>query len=174
MTTGSRRVRRVVAALLVTAASVLGAVAPVGAHTEVDESAPAPGQDVGGTVDWIEIRFLSPVQDAVILLEDPHGHRIDGTTELLDPTTVRFEMTPLDHPGEHIVTWRVMAADGDGQESAYAFTYDPAAPPLDDGGSNVPGWATALILVGIVAACGAGFLALMRRTTGRRRTGRPA
>lgn len=172
--TGPRRVRHVVTALLLTAACVVAAATPVGAHTELDEASPGPGQDVGGTVDSIEISFISPVEDAVILLEDPHGHRIEGMTELVDAVTARFEMAPLDAPGEHIVTWRVIAADGEGQESAYAFTYDPAAPPLDDGGSDVPGWVTVLILVGIVSVGGAGFLALMRRTTGRRRTGRPA
>jgi methionine-rich copper-binding protein CopC len=150
---------------------VLGAfAAPVAAHSEVEGFSPAPGQDVGGVVDRVEIRFFTPVTDAVVLVEAPDGATITGTTELVDDFLVRFEMAALDQPGEHIVTWRAQSVDGDGQEAAYAFTFDPDAPPLDDGGAGAPGRLTVGIAVGIVGVGGAGFLALMRRT-GRRRAG---
>lgn len=148
----------------------LGAfAAPVAAHSEVEEFSPAPGQDVGGVVDRVEIRFITPVTDAVVVVDAPDGSTIAGRTELVDELLVRFEMVALDQPGEHVVTWRALSIDGDGQEAAYAFTFDPDAPPLDDGGSGAPGWLTAVIAVGIVGVGGAGFLALMRRTGRRRR-----
>lgn len=161
--------------MVVSALGILGLVsgafaAPVAAHSEIDEFSPAPGQDVGGVVDRVEIRFLTPVTDAVVLVEAPDGSTVPGTTELVDDLLVRFEMAALDQPGEYIVTWRARSIDGDGQEAAYAFTVDPDAPPLDDGGSGVPGWITIVILVGIVGVGAAGFRLLMRRT-GRRRAG---
>lgn len=162
--------RRVVAiALGALGLVVMVVAAPVAAHSEVDEFSPAPGQDVGGVVDRVEIRFFTPVTAAVVLVEAPDGSSIPGTTEIVDDLLVRFDMDPLDQPGEHVVTWRVRSIDGDGQEAAYAFTFDPDAPPLDDGGSGAPGWLTVVIAVGIVGVGGAGFFALMRRTGRRRR-----
>jgi len=149
-------------ALTVIGVSIVAAgwAAPLLAHAEIRERAPAAGQTVGGKVDHIDISFDGPIESAEITLLGPDGNMIDvGETTILRSgliTSVEFEALTV--PGNYTVTHFELAADGDEQRAAYGFVYDPESDDRvasliqrDDG----PNWLVlgaigAVVIVGIL------------------------
>ena len=109
----------------------LAMAAPADAHTELLQAAPGPGQQVGGTVDFVDLVFLDPVTDASVEVMDESGIIQGGA---MDPTAtdgriVRFELdAPLAVTGRYDVRYAVTAADGDRLEATHFFVYEPASP----------------------------------------------
>lgn len=110
-----------------TLAVLVGAAAPVVAHAEIRERAPAAGQILGGRVDHVDILYLGPIERAEIVLLGPDGERIEiGEAEIRrNGLIVTVDFDPLTVPGSYTVAHRELAADGDEQSDAYAFEYDP-------------------------------------------------
>lgn len=101
--------------------------APLLAHAEIRERAPAAGQTLGGDVVHIDISFDGPIESAEITLLGPDGEMIDvGETVIRRNgliTSVEFEALTV--AGNYTVSHFELAADGDEQRAAYGFVYDP-------------------------------------------------
>ena len=154
------RVRRWILALSLALASTVAA--PAFAHTEVQRATPAPGAVVTSTVDSIELLFLDPVLPTVTIdVVSVDGEPVDdlGPVEHSeDGRTATVDFAPLTAPGGYVVSYEFVAADGDAQEDAYRFTYEPSVG--DEGG---PGPIVAS-LVGVVIV-GVFVIALRRRSS---------
>ena len=80
----------------------------------------------------------------------------------VDGAIATQEIETIHHAGQHQVTYTVVALDGDLQNGAYVFTYDPDAPALpseDSGGSTVILW---VFVVVSIALLGFGYTRLRR------------
>lgn len=104
-------------------------VAPLQAHSEVFERAPAAGQVVGGTVDRIDISFWAPIAAGEIQVNGPDDQPIAvGDTVLAENLRIiTADIPQLDVAGTYVVTHTELADDGDEQTARFAFTYDPTS-----------------------------------------------
>lgn len=154
--------RRSILVLLLLAV-VLAFTRPASAHTEVQRATPAPGAVVTSTVDAVELLFLDPVMPSVtIAVATTDGVSVEGLGPVEhsdDGRTATVSFAPLSDPGGYIVSYEFVATDGDAQEDAYRFTYDPS-----DGSSSTVGPAV-VVAVG-VAIAGVLVVALRRRRAG--------
>jgi methionine-rich copper-binding protein CopC len=134
---------------------VLLAVQPAGSHTELSEGRPGAGQEVGGTIDKVELEFRSPIEDAEIRVFEPDGTEITGPDHTeVDGAVATQEIETITETGQHQITYTVLSVDGDLQNGAYVFTYDPEADPLpseNSGGSTVLLWVFVLVSIGVLA-----------------------
>ena len=114
-----------------------GAWKPAAAHTEVLRASPAPGEEITGTVDRVELTFLDPVQpDVSIVVGRAIGEPVAGigTVEVpADGRSASVAFPALDDSGDYVVEYRFTALDGDTQRETYRFTLLPVE---DDGGSS--------------------------------------
>lgn len=118
------------------------------AHTDLLQGSPGPGQQVGGTVDFVDLVFVDPVADAVITIEGPDGAEIDGTTAVADGQIIRYEMPPLTEVGRYVLRYSMISADGDFTTSGFFFVYDPSAiEPIRLGDADIPESGTSVITV---------------------------
>lgn len=142
-------------ALTSATAVLLLAVGPAGAHTELDVALPGVGDEVGGTIDEIQLEFRGLIEDAEIRVFEPDGDEITGSQHTeVDGSTAVQQIETITVTGQHQVTYTVVSVDGDLQNGAYVFTYDPDAPALpneDEGGSTVLLWGFVIISVVILA-----------------------
>lgn len=145
------------------AALLVLAAAPAVAHTELSEGRPGAGQDVGGTIDKIELEFRGPIDDAEIRVFEPDGTEITGPEHTeVEGSIATQEIETITEVGQHQVTYTVVSVDGDIQNGAYVFNYDPDAPALpseDTGGSTVLLWGFVVVSVAIL---GFGYTRLRR------------
>jgi methionine-rich copper-binding protein CopC len=157
--------------------AVLGALAlvmlvvagsPAAAHTELVQGSPAPTQNVGGTVEAIDLAFLDVVSEAVVVVTRD-GVEVPGAMTVDEGRIVHFQFDePLTTAGRYDVTYTITASnDGDRMESSYFFGYDPAGPPPqrigtlpahDDG----PGTVTLVAAWALAAVALAGAVVLAR------------
>lgn len=160
----SRRSTAALGLLLGVALAVGAGAATASAHTELNEARPGAGQEVGGTIDQIELEFRGPIDDAEIRVFEPDGTEITGSghTEVEGALAVQ-DIETITEPGQHQVTYTVLAVDGDLQNGAYVFTYDPDAPPLpsEDGGGGSTIFLWVFVIVSI-ALLGFGYTRLRR------------
>ena len=144
---------------------VLGPSGAAGAHTELLQGSPGPTQRTGGTVDFVDLIFVESVSDADIRLEDPNGDPIQGSMVVSDGQIIRYEMPALTITGRYIVRYSMISADGDDTESAYFFTYEPAATqPIRLGQVDVPTEASnlpAIIAAVVFTACVIGLVLIL-------------
>jgi methionine-rich copper-binding protein CopC len=140
---------RFLASLGIVGVLLLAGVGAANAHTELSEGRPGAGQEVGGEIDKIELEFRGAIDDAEIRVFEPEGEEITGAdhTEVSGVIATQ-QIETITEPGQYQVTYSVLSVDGDLQNGAYVFTYDPDAPPLpdDDDGSG-----STLLLWGFVA-----------------------
>lgn len=99
----------------------------VGAHTDLLQGSPGPGQRVGGTVDFIDLVFLGPVTEVVVEVRGPDGVLIDGEMEVADGQIIRHRMDSLDDPGRYVVDYQMISEDGDLTNAGYFFVYETGA-----------------------------------------------
>ncbi|NNE73139.1 MAG: hypothetical protein HKN26_05700, partial [Acidimicrobiales bacterium] len=159
-----------IVAMLATIAVVSIVGASAGAHTELAIAVPDIGARVGGTVDRIELTFFGPIEDPTVFVETPSDATIEGKIERPAPNGVWLALErPLDETGQHIVRYAATSTDGDRDQQAYAFVYDPTSPPAvfagpddDSGGSPLIGVIVAALALGFVLLL---FIAMKRRTT---------
>lgn len=153
--------------LALTLAVALGVAGPALAHTEVQRATPAPGAVVTSTVDSIELLFLDPVLPSVVIdVATTDGAPVDDVDEVEhseDGRTATVTFAPLAEPGGYVVSYEFVAVDGDAQQDAYRFTYDP-----DEGSSSGTG---PFVLAAVGAAVVAVLVVALRR---RRRSTRTA
>lgn len=139
----------VVGGLLVIAAWA----APAASHSELIDSAPEPGQTVGGVIDRIDLEYELGVSNVVVTVTGPNGV-VDSEVEQTSDTEVIVRLAePIADPGQWIVDHELLAADGDITSRAFAFEYDPGAPGLGEGGSS--SLAAIALLGGAVLIAGA-------------------
>ncbi len=153
------RVRSLVSVVAVLVALVVSAGPALG-HTEVQRATPAPGAVVTSDVDSIELLFLDPVLPTVrIDVATVDGAPVDdlGSVEHSDDgRTATVSFAPLTDPGDYVVDYEFVAADGDAQADAYRFSFDPD----DDDGTDP---ARLLAVVAVLAAVAAGLVIALRR-----------
>jgi len=114
-------------------------LSPASAHTDLLQGSPGPAQQVGGTVDFVDLVFVEPVSNARMTVEDPNGNIMAGTTVVTEGQIIRHEMPPLDVAGRYIMRYAMTSGDGDFTESGYFFIYEPdAVPPVRLGDVDVP------------------------------------
>ncbi|MEL6983971.1 MAG: copper resistance protein CopC [Actinomycetota bacterium] len=153
--------------------TVVLAVVPVGAHTDLIQGSPGPGQRVGGDVDFIDMVFGAPVTEVEVVLLGPDGMSIAGEMEVADGQIIRHRLDEaVTEPGRYLVEYEMISDDGDFTERSYFFDYDPAAPaPTRLGEVDIPdeSWFTtrnviaALAVLALLAACGV-LVRRLRRT----------
>jgi methionine-rich copper-binding protein CopC len=119
--------------------------APVSAHTDLLTGSPGPQQEVGGTVDFIDLVFAEPVTEVTVTVTAPDGTRLDGEMVVADGQVIRYRMEPLSQPGRHVVRYQMISADGDDTRTGYLFSYEPSALPPTRLGDDVPRDNVALI-----------------------------
>ena len=152
-------------AVVLAVATVLGLVAaqPASAHTDLLQGSPAPGQNVGGRIDFIDLVFTEPVSEAVITVTFD-GEVLSGTMAATEGPIIRLDLDePLSDPGRYEVRYEMISFDLDDTVETFFFTYDPAAPEpprlgvvVESSGTN---WA-AIIASAVLLAALAGLLYL--------------
>lgn len=155
------------------------AAGPAGAHTELLQASPGPGQRAGGEIDFVDLVFLEPVSGATVEVS-LDGVVLDGSMVVTDGSIIRFELAePLSSPGRYEVTYRMISFDGDETVDSYPFTFEPDAPQAlrigDPVTGEVPGsggrnWLFLISTAVLIAAlAGLAFLFLSRLESRRRR-----
>ena len=151
----ARRASRRLLAILVVLAAGTVITSPLGAHTDVFEYAPIPGEPIGGTVDSINISYWANVLSSTILLTGPDGERIEvSSTQLSSGDRIASTTFPeLTEPGRYIVDHGELSLDGDFQTAQWFFFFEPESDnrfvPLVSGGSG-PNWILLLGISGVV------------------------
>ncbi|HEX4901315.1 MAG TPA: copper resistance protein CopC [Acidimicrobiales bacterium] len=128
--------------------------APAGAHTQVQDASPSPGEAVDGVVDRVELDWLDPLLDAPdIDVTGPDGAPVAGLepASLVAPDVARATFDPLTEAGTYQVTYRFASRDGAPQEGAHTFSFTP------DGGGGIglrpaSGLAVGVVVAGLVAS----------------------
>jgi methionine-rich copper-binding protein CopC len=158
---------------VVAAAVVFGPAQPAAAHSELLQASPGPAQQVGGTVDFVDLVFMASVSGAVVEVSQ-NGTPVPGTTEVADGLIISFALDqPLTTPGRYDVSYTVTAGDQDRGTETYFFTYEPASPQAfrlgqttepDSGLLDRPRTiATIAVVVGLCAVAFGYLISLERR-----------
>lgn len=114
--------------VVLAAGLVLALAAPAGAHTQVQDASPAPGERVEGDVDQVEVDWLDPLLEAPeIVVTGPDGAPVAGLApaELVADDVARAAFDPLAEAGTYQVTYRFASRDGTSQEGAHTFAFEP-------------------------------------------------
>ncbi len=122
---GRRAVLGCFLAGLLSLASVLWST-PASAHTDLLQASPGPGQQAGGTIDFIDLVFVEPVSEVVLTVVDPNGDEVAGAMVVSDGHLIRYKIEePLTTTGRYIVGYTMTSADGDFTEADFHFAYHP-------------------------------------------------
>lgn len=133
------------------AALVLSATATTaGAHAEMIESEPGPGETVTEGVEAVRltVQGLDPEGPVSIKVAGPSGEDVTAGEAEVDPrsSAVEVAVEPLG-VGEHVVHWHVTSNDGDGlSEGSFTFRVREA----QGGGWGI--WLVWLFALGVPAA----------------------
>lgn len=115
------------------AASTVVLAAPAVAHGP-QATSPAPGSEVGGPLDRVELLFAEPMspEGMFIVVTDEGGAAVASreAARLDETTRLAFvEVEPITAPGVYRVDYRVTGQDGVTTPGAYLFTVSQGAPP---------------------------------------------
>lgn len=156
--------KRIVLLLLLALAPALLPAGPAGAHASLVGSEPADGAVLAAPPEELALRFSEAVTPLVLKLVRP-----DGGGVVLDAPAAAAEVIraglPADlGPGTHVLSWRVVSADGHPVAGALLFSVGTAsaAPAADAYDPAVRGavWLTRLgLYVGLLAGAGGAFFA---------------
>jgi methionine-rich copper-binding protein CopC len=140
------------------------------AHGDLLQASPGPGQQAGGTIDFIDLAFLETANEVVV--EVAHdGATVPGAMEVADGRIIRFAFDqPLTSPGRYDVSYTLTSGDEDRYTESYYFTYEPASPQAFRLGTVDPspsggGWPrarTVAVLVVVTVMIGLAFVYLMQ------------
>lgn len=174
--------RRLSLALLVSALGLLATAAPASAHAHLESSDPAEGAALAAAPTQVTLVFSEPVTlpDAPVEIVGPDNAPWAVGEVAVSGPTVTAPVTPTGPAGAHVLTYRVVSADGDTVSGSVNFTLttapappattttpppststtpsmtteapesEPAASTEDDGG--VPLWVWMAVAVVVVAA----------------------
>lgn len=156
--------------------SVLGIVAvePAGAHTDLLQASPGPGQRAGGDIDFLDLAFLEPVSDATVeVLHD--GQPVPGSMITTDGSIIRFEFDEaLTSAGTYEVTYAMTSYDLDATTGTFSFTFEPEAPQARRIGTVEPeprNWLPIVATGVLIAALAAAAFLFLSRVEAKRRSG---
>ncbi len=120
-----RRVAALVGLLALTAALIGLTASAATAHAVLERTFPADGAVVDSTPAEVRLEFSEAVSapPGAIRVFDSAGRRIDsGRVSNDGPTVVLTNMGGAQSHGTHIVTWRVVSADGHPIKGAFVFS----------------------------------------------------
>jgi methionine-rich copper-binding protein CopC len=144
---------------LALALALVALALPAAAHTGLESSSPAPGEQFTPATlpDEIRITFEDPVQPgSTFKLYGEGFSEVPGVAGEIDPEApdqLVAPMPPLD-PGEYSVQWTAISPDGDEISGSFRFSVQPSLLP------SVWWFGAAILLGGI---CGAIVRRLRRR-----------
>jgi copper transport protein len=167
-------VRRVLLGALIALATATQALA----HASLVASDPADGKVVPVPPAALTLRFNEPVSPLVIRLIDPAGDAIALADVRAENAIVSIPLLSMLATGTHVLSWRVISADGHPVAGAVVFSIGapsatPAASSDGDAGVRAGLWALKLVIyLGLfVGVGGAFFLAWVEKAD--RRPGEP-
>ena len=107
---------------LLLAAFLALAPAKVSAHSKSETTTPADGAIIS-SVEAIEIRFDAPMRVTAVSLENQAGDVALRRDTGMEPTeTFRARLDAILEPGDYLVEWRGLSADGHPMQGAFGFT----------------------------------------------------
>jgi copper transport protein len=155
-----------VLALLVAALAVLASASAALAHASLIRSEPAEGAVVAQAPPELRLTFNEPVSPLVLRLVRPGGEiaEIKGSVAA-DGATIVLALPPSLTLGTHLLSWRVVSADGHPVGGALTFSIGqpsaaPASPQSSDIRLRVTIWlARVALYVGLFVGIGGAFFA---------------
>lgn len=162
-----------IALFLLTFGVALAATGPVGAHAGILGSSPSPGSTVGGTIEGYDVWFDQTIVELYSMgLATEAGTEVPGEWSQPAPNLIRFTPDEVQtNADNYILSYKMLAEDGDTTRSAFVFTYEPDAAPPEPAPADelMPGPASRGLILAGVAAVGAllagGTILLRRRTS---------
>jgi copper transport protein len=158
--------------------ALLIALAPASeacAHASLVKAAPADGAVMPLPPATLSLTFNEPVSPLVVRLIGPDGAPIAPTAITAEDTTITISAPPALRRGTHVLSWRVISADGHPVGGSLLFSIgarSPAAQPenLADRSVRVALWAGRVVIYValFVGAGGAFFAAWIADGAGRR------
>lgn len=137
-----RLVRSVLAAVLVTAGTLLLLAAPAQAHDELISTNPADQAQIAVLPDHVVLTFEEPPvkTGSQVLIQGPDGSAATGSPSFKG-SQVSQAIAPGSPAGTYTVTWRVTSDDGHAVFGTFAFTAaagNSAASPASTTGAVAP------------------------------------
>jgi copper transport protein len=142
-----------VAALLAALSVVAAAASPARAHAALVRAAPADGAVLPAAPPALTLTFNEPVSPLLIRLIGPDGEPIATPAVAAENATVTVAAPPNLKRGTHVLSWRVISADGHPVGGALLFSIGApsgqpaaAAENLADRGVRAALWAAKLVV----------------------------
>lgn len=148
--------------------ALLIALAPASeacAHASLVKAAPADGAVMPLPPATLTLTFNEPVAPLVVRLIGPDGAPLAPIAVTAQDTTVTISAPPALRRGTHVLSWRVISADGHPVGGSLMFSIgarSPAAPPenLADRGVRAALWAVRVVMyVALFVGAGGAFFA---------------
>lgn len=114
---------------------------PAGAHTELAASSPADGEEVADPPAVLLLTFttaLLPGGEADVRVLDGAGDDLVSAPPVIDGLEVTVPLNLAVVPGDHVVDWRVVAADGDPVVGSFSYVFAPPAEIATPPGAVAP------------------------------------
>jgi copper transport protein len=154
-----------VAALLAGLSIVAAPASPARAHAALVRAAPADGAVLPAAPPALTLTFNEPVSPLLIRLIGPDGEPIATPAVTAENTTVTVAAPPNLKRGTHVLSWRVISADGHPVGGALLFSIGApsgqpaaAAENLADRGVRAALWAAKLVVyLGLFVGVGGVF-----------------
>ncbi|MCM3784859.1 copper resistance protein CopC [Neobacillus mesonae] len=112
------------------------------AHTHLDTSAPADGEEVTSELTEIKLTFEGPIEQlSTVEVVNENGDKVElASTEVEGSVLTGTASAPFAN-GNYTANWKIIGEDGHEVEGSYAFTVnvpEPEAttPPADNAGEN--------------------------------------
>ena len=115
---------RVAVVVLFAALAAVGLALPASAHNVLLSSNPADGAVLQAAPTTVQLTFDQPVQDfePVVTVLGPDGQRYESGTPQVDSTEVTAGVNALPGPGDYVIAYRVVSADGHPVQGEIRFT----------------------------------------------------
>jgi copper transport protein len=135
------------------------------AHASLLKAVPADGAVMPLPPATLTLTFNEPVSPLVMRLIGPDGEPIAPGAVVAENTTVTISAPPMLRQGTHVLSWRVISADGHPVGGSLLFSIGARSPaaqaePLPDRGVRATLWAVrVMIYVGLFVGAGGVFFA---------------
>ena len=123
------KIRNGISAAALTAALVLGSVAPALAHAQLRSTTPAAGSSAQTAPAEVVVNFSESLEGAfsTLIVRDAAGKRVDKADSHVEgdnKTTMRVSLPPLE-PGTYTVDWRAVSTDTHRVDVSFTFRVGP-------------------------------------------------
>jgi copper transport protein len=154
-----------VAAMLAALSLLAAPASPARAHAALVRAAPADGAVLAAAPPALTLTFNEPVSPLLIRLIGPDGEPIATPAVAAENATVTVAAPPNLKRGTHVLSWRVISADGHPVGGALMFSIGApsgqpaaAAENLGDRGVRAALWAAKLVVyLGLFVGVGSAF-----------------